>query len=656
MKQILYFTFIHAVLFVTVAAAQPKEESLKFARAGYELEQQGKYPEALYKYNQCIAIDPTYPYPVQRIAAMYQKLHNYPKAIQFYHRAIALDSSFDDYNFLNLALCYRTIRKQDSALYAYRLFIRKVKPVLKEDTLALGDAHFYVDYMDKSADIRKAPKNTDDPEPIFDVNSKYFDYAPTVRADGKLLFFTSRRPSTNKEMYPDTKDFGDDIFFTLKNDSGKWMAPSAVPSPVNSFDDEGAASLSADGQTIYYSICRRPDGSGDCDLYQSELHGLNFSAPKNLGRQVNSREWDGQPSVSADGNQLYFSSKRNGSIGGSEDIWAVYRNPDGTWGVPQNLGNVVNTPASERSPFIAADGKTLYFSSNGHPGYGDHDLFVTRKQDDNTWSVPQNLGSPINSSGEDEFLTIPARGDKIIYSSEREGNDYDIYEAKLPPYLQPAPVTLIVGKVYDKRTKNPIGAKLEVVNLEKDELLAVYNANSSTGEFFITLPVGFEYGITATSPGYSFFSDHYTPHDTTKYHEITYNIYLSPIDTTGGGQMAEDTTVVPLNNIFFDFNKATLRKQSITELNNVVKFLKQYPKLKIELSGHTDSIGTEEINRKLSQERAEAVRRYFIDHGIASARVTAKGYGATKPVAPNDTEENRQKNRRTEFLIIRKNQ
>jgi outer membrane protein OmpA-like peptidoglycan-associated protein len=220
--------------------------------------------------------------------------------------------------------------------------------------------------------------------------------------------------------------------------------------------------------------------------------------------------------------------------------------------------------------------------------------------------------------------------------------------------LQPAPVALIVGHTYDKRTRKPLGAKLEVMNLVRDELLSVYNSNSATGEFFITAPVGFEYGITATAAGYAFFSEHYTPPDTAKFKEVRFDIYLTPVDTAVTALANDSLDIIKLNNIFFDFGKATLRDESKPELKNIITFLKKYPTLRIEIGGHTDSVGTDEVNRVLSQQRAEAVRAFIINGGITAARVTAKGYGESMPVAPNDTEENMQKNRRTEFRIIRK--
>ncbi len=659
-------------------SAQGNKDALKASRDGYNFEQENKLSEALFEYNKAIAADPKYPYPVERIGAMYQKLRNYPRAIQFLHRAVSLDSNFDDYNFYNLATCYKAMQKNDSAVMFYKIFMRRMKPIVAEDSSAMRDATTLITFTEQSMQLRAKPKNTSDPNPLKAINSSYDDFSPTVTSDGKMMYFTSRRPSTNSKMYAESKDFGDDIFFTTLGASG-WGTPQPLSSPIDSKDDEGAVSISADGQTFFYSLCRRPDGVGDCDIYYSDIHGATWTPPKNLGREFNSPVWDAQPSISPDGLTLYFSSRRFGSIDGSEDIWVAYKNTDGSWGRPVTLGPQINTGGSERSPFIAADGRTLYFSSNGRPGFGGHDIFMTRKHDDGTWTEPVNLGSPINTSGDDEFMTVPARGDKIFYSSQHDSlkGSLDIYEGILPLNMRPLPVTLITGIVIDKATKKPLGAKIEVTDLLKDQLQAEAHSNTETGEFQIPLPPGKNYGITATAPHYAFFSNNYSVPDSTQYKEIHYEIALTRIDIdsapiavidnhnpknpkdTSGKSVnninfgdGKDTTVIPLNNMFFDFNKATLRNESITELRHMIKFMQEYPKLKIEISGHTDSVGTGEANRKLSSERANAVREYLVSHGINAPRITAKGYGATKPIAPNDTEEGRQRNRRTEFRII----
>lgn len=700
----LFFFLVPVVFFFAAAVhAQTNEEALKHSRAGYSYEQQNKFREALYEYDLAIKADAKYPYPVERIAAMYQTLRNYKTAVEYFHRAIKLDSNYDVYNYYNLGLSFRLLERYDSAADAFKEFIRRLNPVTAADTVASKDADFWVKFNLGSLAERAKPKHGPEPTALSMLNSQYDDFGPTMTADGQTLYFTSRRKSTNTSKIIEDNDYGEDLFVTHRDTSGKWKTPTAMPAPINSTDDEGTAAISADGQTIYYSLCRRPDAIGECDLYISELNGDNWTPPQNMGFNINTNYWEAEPSISADGSTLYFSSTRPGSIDGSEDLWVSYRNTDGSWTKPANLGEPVNTRFSERSPFISADGKTLYFSSNGHPGYGNHDLFITHKLEDGTWAVPINLGSPINGSGDDEFLTIPAKGNSIIYSTQRNDSrsDLNLFESPLPTEFRPGPVTVVAGMVFDKVTSKPLSAKITVTDLKSDDIVAVYRSNKLTGKFYITLGTGKTYGITATAPNYTFFSENYTVPDTISFKELTHDLPLVPVqiasnekpnqnpsnqnpsngkpsnekpskgnttDTNTKGHPTKnpsgntksdsttkniETATIPLNNLFFDFNKATLRPESITELKNLLHFMKDNPKVRIEIAGHTDSIGSAEVNRKLSQDRAEAVRKYLVDNGIVDKRVVAKGYGSSKPVDTNATEEGRQRNRRTEFRILR---
>ena len=427
--------------------------SLAHARAGFDFEQKKEYKFALYEYDTAAKLDTTYPYPVERIGGLYQELKNYPLAIASYEHAIRLDSMFDVYNYYNLGLSFRIVQKFDSAVLALRAFIGRMDPVSHADSMAMVDADWWIKF-DLGCIVEFAkPPNTDPPIPQTQINSKYDDFAPTETADGNTLYFTSSRPGTNAKEVIETGDYGEDLFVTHRDSLGNWEKPAALPPPLNSIDDEGAACVTADGQTMYMSLCRRPDGMGDCDIYESRLVGDQWTKPLPLGHPLNSPMWDAEPSVTADGQTMYFSSHAEW-IDRSEDIYVSYRNTDGSWSVPQNLGEPVNTRFNERSPFISADGKTLYFSSNGHPGFGNHDLFMSRHLDDGTWSVPVNLGRPINSYGDDVFLTIPASGDKIIFSSQRADAraPLNLYEAKLPLEFRPGPVTLVAGTVYDKET------------------------------------------------------------------------------------------------------------------------------------------------------------------------------------------------------------
>jgi len=502
---------------------QPNAEALKHARAGFDWEQKQEFQYALFEYQAALKTDSLYPYPIERIGGIYQVLKNYGLAISYYNKAVKLDSNFDVYNYFNLGLAYRIVEKHDTAVLALKEFLHRMAPVNKADSTAMKDADWWIKFNLGCIVEKAKPKNTEEPLPLTGINSTYDDFGPSVTADDQTLYFTSRRPGTNAKQEIETKDFGDDLFVAHRDTAGHWAKPSSLPAPINSIDDEGAACVSADGQTLYFSLCRRPDGIGDCDIYHSELVGDQWTAPRNYGRPLNSESWDAQPTVTADGATMYFSSKRRGSMEGSEDIYVSYKSPGGTWTTPQNIGEPVNTRFNERSPFISADGKTLYFSSNGHPGFGNHDLFMSRMLDDGTWSEPVNLGSPINSYGDDAFLTIPARGDKIIYSSQRANarGVLNLYEAILPPQFRPGPITLLAGTVYDKKTHKPIGATIDVNDLKAEQKVATYHSNKVTGKYFITLGTGKSYGITAQAEGYVHYSDNYTMPDTITYRELT---------------------------------------------------------------------------------------------------------------------------------------
>lgn len=673
------------VLPITLVA-QSNPTALEHSRKGFALEQEGKLAEALYEYNEAIKADPKYPYPYARIGGMYQTLRNYNLAIQHYHQAIRLDSNFDVYNFYNLGLAYRVLAKHDSAAIAFKEFLARIHPINAFDSTQMKEADYWINFNLRSLAERAKPKLGNEPLSVTTVNSNYDDYGVSITADGEQMYFTSRRPSTNIAPYYETQDYGDDLFLSYRDTAGNWLKPLALDPPLNNIDEDGTAFISADAQTIYFALCRRPEGLGDCDIYMSELTPDGWTPPQNLGSNVNSKGWEGQPSITPDGSTMYYASRRPGTIEGSEDIYVLYRDQNGSWTRPINLGEPVNSRFNDRSPFISADGKTLYFSSNGHPGHGNYDLFMTRKLEDGSWSVPVNLGSPINAFGEDAFLSIPARGDTVYYSTQRDDarGDMDIYKAQLPTEFRPGPITVVAGRVIDKETKAPLAAAIQVTDLAEDQLVAVYRSNKVTGKFFIPLGTGKHYGITAEAPGYVFYSENYQVADTIPYKEIVHDLPLTPLKTIATRDIRKDTSktrdttkrdiakrdtikrdiakrdttkradraIVTLNNIFFDLNRATLRKESITELRNLTRMLKQNPDVRIEIAGHTDSTGTDAINDKLSHDRANAVRDYLVRQGIDEKRLTAKGYGSRVPVASNTTEEGRQQNRRTEFEIL----
>ena len=336
-------------------------------------------------------------------------------------------------------------------------------------------------------------------------------------------------------------------------------------------------------------------------------------------------------------------SSREGSYDGSMDLFMTRRNEFGQWGPAQNLGPTINTPAGDKSPYLAPDGKTLYFSSEGHPGFGDYDIFVSVFED-GKWSTPRNLGAPLNSSGKDSYFTISASGEGAYFASDRSGEGgLDLFSVSIPESLRPKPSVVVRGIVTSAKDNSKIDAWVLVEDINTGELIATAKSNSISGEYLVVLPSGRNYSVSANKEGYFFYSNKFEVPEASKYEEIEKDITLKPI---------EKGARVVLNNIFFETGKATLTQESYIELGKAVALLNANRKMIVEVGGHTDNVGSDDANMKLSHERAKSVRDYLVKAGISSERLEAKGYGETQPVAENETEEGRKANRRTEFVIL----
>ncbi|MCS7162195.1 MAG: OmpA family protein [Bacteroidia bacterium] len=473
------------------------------------------------------------------------------------------------------------------------------------------------------------------------VNSAAEEYLPSLTADGQRLFFTSRRPTPSRSPHP-MSGWDEDLYWSMRDSAtGQWQPAQPLGPPINSPQNEGAAFFSADGQWAFVTLCDRPDGQGSCDLYFSELQGLRWSPPRNLGPEINSPFWDSHPSLSHDRKRLYFASSRPGGLGGSDLWYSEWQN--GKWQKPVNLGPPINTPGDEYSPMIAADGRTLYFASNYHPGMGGQDLFVSFLTDTG-WSTPRNLGYPLNTPADEQTLCVDARGEigyVALVRPDGLGKE-DIYEFRLWPEIRPKErASYVRGYVKDAQRRTPLRAYIVLVDVAtKDTLRALYS-NAATGEFLLSLPVGRRYGLFASAAGYLFYSGHFDLVQSDSAFVI--EVLLEPLRK--GSRLT-------LRNIFFDFAKADLRPESEVELEEVVRLLQANPSWRVEIQGHTDSLGSAAYNLELSQRRAEAVRQYLLRRGIAATRLSAKGYGATRPIADNSTEAGRALNRRTEILFI----
>jgi len=504
------------------------------------------------------------------------------------------------------------------------------------------------------------------------VNSAYTDYGPVISADESVLIFTSRRPETTGGGI-DISDNGyyEDIY-SSENISGKWNKAANLGENLNTKLNDAAMGLSPDAQELF--IFKGRNG-GDINI--SKLKGDQWSKPSSLPSTINTPDWESAASLSYDGKTLYFvSDNKDKSLGGA-DIYLSKKQTDGSWGPAQNLGNVINTPEDELGVFILPDDRTIYFSSNGHKSMGGLDIFRSILQDNGKWSKPENVGYPINTPDNDLFFVVSASGKTAYYSTVRE-DSYgftDIYKIKfLDPRrqilqtsednllacltvstnesvvdsaikLNTVRLTIVKGTIIDENSKQPLEATIEIIDNDKNQVIFTTMSNSKTGKYLVSLPSGKNYAIVVKKPGYMYFSENFNLPQATSYQEVVKDVPMS--DVVVGAKTV-------LKNLFFDLGVSNIRPESSGELNRMIEFLKEYPTIRIEISGHTDNTGSEAFNNKLSTDRAKAIVDYLIQRGISSSRLEAKGYGWTKPVATNDTEEGRQQNRRVEFKILSK--
>lgn len=461
------------------------------------------------------------------------------------------------------------------------------------------------------------------------INTKDPEYFPSLTIDDKTLIFTRRVNGKNED------------FYLSQRDSIEWKAASDMGEPVNSAFNEGAQQISQDGEMLVFTGCEFPEGKGSCDIYYSIKTTNGWQAPKNIGATINTRDWESQPSLSVDKQTLYFTREtpNNGA-----DIFMSRRLPNGQWDVAERLGPNINTGGRETTPFIHADNQTLFFASNGHPGYGGMDIFYSRRQPDGSWGPALNLGFPINTIDEDASLIVAADGKTAYFASDRSDSRgaLDIYSFELYPAARPLPTLYVRGYVYDAKTQERLTADLELTDLQSGFVTAQVKSNDS-GQYLVPLPVGKAYAFNVNKRGYLFYSDNFSLPQQATSTPPEKNIPLQPI--------AANATIV-LHNIFFESKQYTLQPASQIELDKLVKLLQDNAGLVTEISGHTDNVGSDNDNLLLSENRAKAVVAYLTQKGIAAARLRAKGYGETKPVADNNTEEGRAQNRRTEFKVI----
>ncbi len=636
--------FFYAALLLTIpffASAQPHytstnkgaikcyEEATKY----YDLYQNEK---ALAELDKAISKDPHFVEAYMLRANIYVDMRNPEKAISEFGKAIEIRPDFFPNNYFSMASMEMKLARYEDAKVHFERFLSfpGTQPALREMAeLQVASCKFAIDAV--KVPVLFNPENLGPA-----INSEYDEYFPTLTVDNKTMFYTRNRPDSRE-----SKRFQEDFYIsTWENDH--WTNSVNGGPALNTAGNEGVPNISSDGKLLFFAACDRPEGKGSCDIYYSRLKKEGWTRPLNLGPPINTGAWESQPSFASDGRTLYFIRGRI-SRGGirEQDIYSSRINDEGRWSEPVKLSSLINTSEEEEFVFIHPDNQTLYFSSDGHPGMGGVDIYVSRKGSDGNWMQPQNLGYPINTSNDEKGLLVGPGGEKAYISSDRAGGSggLDLYSFNLYEGARPKLISYVKGIVTDASTGMNLEAAYEIIELESGKTILSSSSEKGTGEFLACLTSGKDYGLNVSRNGYLFYSDHFSctnPADI----KIAYllDIKLQPVSK--GGK-------VVLKNVFFDTNLFELKTESFSELDKVVAFMKANASVTVEVSGHTDSTGDKKKNQVLSENRAKSVYDYMTSKGIPAGRLSYKGYGDLKPIAANDTEENRAQNRRTEFLI-----
>lgn len=592
----------------------------------------GHLPQAAGLLLKCIELDARYADAYLSLAGVYGQMKNYRVSTDYYEKAFAIDTAYTmDYK-LPYSINLAGDGQFEKALAAINELLDKKPPrnpnSLKAAQYRKRSYEFAVEYARRHANDNYvfAPQNAG-PE----INTAQSEYFPSLTIDSKELIFTRV-----------VNDRNEDFYSSVQQDD-KWQPARPLSGGINTVMNEGAQTISQDGQWVIFTACTRPDGFGSCDLYISYLDDRGWSEASNLGGTINSQQWESQPSLSPDKKDLYFASRRPGGYGGA-DIYVSHLQPNGKWSTPENLGPQINTSGDDQCPFIHADNQTLYFTSNGWPGYGDDDLFYVRKGPGGDWSTPENLGYPINTINKEGTLFVTTDGNTAWYASDRADSrgGWDIYHFELRESVKPLRTLWVRGRVYDKKTEKGLPSGIELIDLSSGKPVSTLQTDEK-GQYLVTLPIGKDYAFNVNRKNYLFYSDNFMLSREAPDSTYEKNIALQPLEANAS---------VVLNNIFFDLNKFELKPESKAELDKVVLLLQENPTLKIEISGHTDNIGKPADNQVLSNNRAKAVVSYLINSRIAANRLTYKGYGEKQPIDDNNTENGRAKNRRTELKVL----
>jgi len=636
----LLFTVVSFLLLSVVLHAQNTTAILKRTNSLYDealsLSKQGNSLKASQLLREILKTDSTYYMAHFALADLSHEAGKPEEEILDLSKGLALSGDAYPAGFKFLAELLYKKGEYEEALRRMEHFALLKKSLNPEERLLLASCRFSVEAV-------KYPVAFQPTDPGDSINTSAEEYWPSLNAEANELVFTCLE---TRDKYGLKISKPQEDFYLSKHDSSGWHKAIPLGYPVNTDENEGAQTISADGRLLIFTGCGRADGIGSCDLYISMNKNGKWTIPLNMGEPVNSGAWESQPCLSADGEMLLFVSSRKGGMG-KKDIWKAEKigvSPDG---IPQfgNVSNVseLNTAGNDISPFLHADGKTLYFASDGRPGLGGTDIFLTRMVN-GKYSVPVNLGYPINTNRNEEGLVVEISGEKAWFTSDRNpAKGRDILYFSLSDSIRPDPVSYMKGEVADAMTGRRLNAEVVLTNLLTNKIVCQITDTENDGTFLVCLPSGQNYGLSISRKGYLFSSENIPLlNGFTKESPRELNVRLQPIVS------GASTT---LKNIFFETNSWVLQTASQAQLDEMARFMKTNPTVSMEVVGHTDNVGTEAYNLALSQKRAEAVVSELKKRNVEPYRLTGKGVGFSVPVGDNNTGEGRSANRRTEFLV-----
>lgn len=608
---------------------------------------QREYAECIGLMKEVTEIEPDYvdAYFVLGLIYIKESRMNLKAAKQNFLKVISICPMYDVYAYYHLARIAYGAQEYQAAFDFISVFLEDVDKIktdedYEEATRIKEFSKFYAEMLSNPVPF--------DPKPVPGISTEYDEYLPIISPDNEMALFTRKMKFLpSKDNLTSQSVYKERFMYSLREED-EFDRGTLMPAPFNKYDNEGGATLTINNRLLYYTLCKFASGKSyyNCDICFSENINGTWTPIESLGESVNGdNSWESQPSITSDGKTLYFVSDRPGGSGGY-DIYLTHKNEDGEWGFPENLGPDINTAGNEKAPFIHTDSQTLYFSSDGLMGLGGYDIFYSRLKPDGSWSKPKNIGYPINSFDDDVGFFVSTDGHYGYFASNKfEGfGGWDLYSFDLYEAARPEKVLIVKGRISNLPVKDFKDARVEVKNTETKKITE-FDVDTLTGEYFGAVLLRNDYIMTVKKKGY-----------------VQETKYISKIDPRNSKPLNVLTEMKPievgksyrLNDIYFDFNSVEFKEESTVVIREFYAFLFDNPTMKVSIEGHTDNIGNDQANLVLSQNRAKAVYDELIRLGIDGERLGYKGFGESKPIDTNETEDGRAKNRRTVFVIIEK--